>query len=221
MEVPLRATQATDDMRRMMTVFRLNPFASPSFSHPGDSNGNRRSGSVGSSSSSESDSPEGATEAQTPSPPPFAAQPLEEEPQMFEFQVALDDPEGLVPEHDRVGLALLRDGHSKEDVQLESTQPLVRKGNEYASGGAYDASLGKGAYDVGSGAYGHGGAMVMSPLSSPPLSMLDVSSDEASPIEGSHALHSFPPDFEPSAGATSTATGYWHGGEHSESRSGA
>lgn len=137
---------------------------------------------------------------------------------MFEFQVALDDPEGLVPEHDRVGLALLREGHSKEDIQLESTQPLAGKVQDYgASDGGYDARSGKDAYDTSSGRYGLESAMVMSPLSSPPLSMLDVSSDEASPIEGGHGLHTFPPDFEPAGGAPSNASGYWHNSQQSDS----
>jgi hypothetical protein len=129
MEVPLRATQATDDMRKMMTVFRLNPFALQN----GDA---RRSGSISSSDSSST------VDSSESSPGQFEAKPLEEEPLMFEFQVQLDDPELLVPESEREGLI------------EEKIYP---------------------------------GALVDSPLSSPPLSSLETSDD---------ALHTFPPEFE-------------------------
>lgn len=89
MAVPLRATQASDDMRKMMAVFRLNPFALQN----GDS---RRSGSVSSSDSSST-----GVDSSESSPSQFEAKPLEDEPLMFEFQVQLDDPELLVPESDR------------------------------------------------------------------------------------------------------------------------
>ncbi|RXW17437.1 hypothetical protein EST38_g8415 [Candolleomyces aberdarensis] len=129
MEVPLRATQATDDMRKMMTVFRLNPFALQN----GDA---RRSGSVSSSDSSST------VDSSESSPGQFEAKPLEEEPLMFEFQVQLDDPELLVPESEREGLI-------EEKIYT--------------------------------------GALVDSPLSSPPLSSLEANDD---------ALHTFPPEFE-------------------------
>ncbi|KAJ3509164.1 hypothetical protein NMY22_g16386 [Coprinellus aureogranulatus] len=119
---------------------------------------------------------------------------------MFEFQVVLDDPEGLVPEHDRVGLALLQQGHSKESVQLSGSTTNSATGEDNGFSAGY-----------GNGPYGHDGAMITSPLSSPPLSMLsDMSADEASPIEGpgGHGLHTFPPDFEPNP---SNAAGYWDG----------
>ncbi|KAJ2913778.1 hypothetical protein MD484_g6630, partial [Candolleomyces efflorescens] len=129
MEVPLRATQATDDMRKMMTVFRLNPFALQN----GEA---RRSGSVSSSDSSST------VDSSESSPGQFEAKPLEEEPLMFEFQVQLDDPELLVPESEREGII---------EKKL------------------------------------YPGALVDSPLSSPPLSSLEPNDD---------ALHTFPPEFE-------------------------
>jgi len=68
-EVPLRATQASKEMRLMMGVFRLNPFAMHSLSRAADSD----------------DSPDA-------SPTPSAtwsgdARPLDQEPVMFEFQL--------------------------------------------------------------------------------------------------------------------------------------
>ncbi|KAF6745054.1 hypothetical protein DFP72DRAFT_856919 [Ephemerocybe angulata] len=111
MEVPLRATQASGDMRKMMTVFRLNPFAVQS----GDA---KRSGSVCSSeSSSSADSPES-------SPNQFEAKPLEEEPKIFEFQVDLDDPELLVPEHDKTRDVVLEDVHADAMVASPLSSPL-------------------------------------------------------------------------------------------------
>jgi hypothetical protein len=69
-EVPLRATQASKEMRRMMGVFRLNPFAMHSLSRGGDSEG----------SSDVSPTTASATWC-------GEAGPLEEEPVMFEFQL--------------------------------------------------------------------------------------------------------------------------------------
>jgi hypothetical protein len=66
-EVPLRATQASKEMRKMMGVFRLNPFAM----HSGAGRGVVSSSWYGGE-----------------------ARPLDEEPVTFEFQLELDDPLG-------------------------------------------------------------------------------------------------------------------------------
>ncbi|KAF9010211.1 hypothetical protein BDQ17DRAFT_1007598 [Cyathus striatus] len=63
-EVPLRATQASKEMRKMMGVFRLNPFAM----HSGEGRGVLSSSWCG-----------------------CEARPLDEEPLIFEFQLDLDD----------------------------------------------------------------------------------------------------------------------------------
>ena len=102
MEVPLRATQASRDMRKMMNVFRLNPFAVQN----GEA---KRSGSVCSTDS-------GSTiDSLESSPMPYEAKPLEEEPLLFEFQVQLNDPDNLVPESDRL----------QEAQIVEKAPPLV------------------------------------------------------------------------------------------------
>ncbi|KAJ3503322.1 hypothetical protein NLJ89_g8487 [Agrocybe chaxingu] len=88
-EVPLRATQASKEMRRMMGVFRLNPFAMHSLSMGTNGDGDDHSG-LGSPTSGAGAAPWCGGEAR----------PLEEEPVMFEFQldiVGLDgvDQEGV------------------------------------------------------------------------------------------------------------------------------
>lgn len=121
MEVPLRATQASGDMRKMMNVFRLNPFAMQNHNGGGDP---KRSGSICSSDSSSSS---GSIDSSEDSPPPFEAKPLEEEPQMIEFQVHLDDPELLVPEHDRTELVpptLVQEKHHPTTISPLSSPPL-------------------------------------------------------------------------------------------------
>lgn len=73
-QVPLRATQASKEMRLMMGVFRLNPFAIHSFNLNGDG--------------------ESLKENALPSPPPSwcgEVGPLEEEPILIEFQLDLND----------------------------------------------------------------------------------------------------------------------------------
>jgi len=65
-EVPLRATQASKEMRKMMGVFRLNPFTMHNA---------------------------GGRGAHAPSWNGEDAGPLSEEPQLYEFQLILDDDE--------------------------------------------------------------------------------------------------------------------------------
>ena len=66
-EVPLRATQASKEMRKMMGVFRLNPFAIPV--HSGEGRGVMPALWCGGG-------------------------PLEEEPLIFEIQLDIDDDSG-------------------------------------------------------------------------------------------------------------------------------
>ncbi|TFK22130.1 hypothetical protein FA15DRAFT_758248 [Coprinopsis marcescibilis] len=101
MEVPLRATQASGDMRKMMNVFRLNPFA-----HQHDSKRNS-----------------GLTSAES-SPRNSDARPLEEEPVMFEFQIELDRPDLLMPDgDDSSSTSSSDDGKSTPGAQLETPLP--------------------------------------------------------------------------------------------------
>jgi hypothetical protein len=79
-EVPLRATQASKEMRRMMGVFRLNPFAMHSLSRGRDTD----------------DSPDGSPTASVSWS--GEAGPLDQEPVMFEFQLHIS---GLDTEDDR------------------------------------------------------------------------------------------------------------------------
>lgn len=74
-EVPLRATQASKEMRRMMGVFRLNPFAMHTLSRGVDTD----------------DSPDGSPTGTTTWC--GEAGPLEQEPVMFEFQLDIDRQE--------------------------------------------------------------------------------------------------------------------------------
>lgn len=73
-EVPLRATQATGDMRKMMGVFRLNPFAM----HSGSGRGLAASANYSGE-----------------------ARPLDEEPTFIEFQVDLDGTGDIEPKLDQ------------------------------------------------------------------------------------------------------------------------
>ncbi|EAU89429.1 hypothetical protein CC1G_07655 [Coprinopsis cinerea okayama7 len=107
MEVPLRATQASDDMRKMMNVFRLNPFANTE---------GRRGGSCFSDSSSGPPSSES-------SPKHLEARPLEEEPLLFEFQVELDRPDILSPDPDSDSGSDEGSSGGQDDSPL-STPPL-------------------------------------------------------------------------------------------------
>ncbi|KDR79950.1 hypothetical protein GALMADRAFT_242107 [Galerina marginata CBS 339.88] len=75
-EVPLRATGASKEMRRMMGVFRLNPFAMHSLSNLEENSDTRES----------PNGTEGGTEASWCG----EGQPLQEEPVMFEFQLRID-----------------------------------------------------------------------------------------------------------------------------------
>ncbi|PPQ96120.1 hypothetical protein CVT26_004755 [Gymnopilus dilepis] len=72
-EVPLRATGASEEMRGMMGVFRLNPFSMHSLSNLDDKLGDK----------------DGLKELEAYC---GEGQPLEEEPLVFEFQLALNDP---------------------------------------------------------------------------------------------------------------------------------
>lgn len=77
-EVPLRATQASKEMKRMMGVFRLNPFAMHSLSVKLE------------------DNEDGLAWDEDSQPPWCGGRPLDEEPLMFEFQLDLNgsDSEG-------------------------------------------------------------------------------------------------------------------------------
>ncbi|EIN08611.1 hypothetical protein PUNSTDRAFT_45067 [Punctularia strigosozonata HHB-11173 SS5] len=98
-EVPLRATQASAAQRRMMGVFRLNPFAM----HDGVHSASRLPGLARRSSASPPSSPSSATTTTTgPGHTIWGeARPLEHEPVEIEWQAALDPPDVLVPEHER------------------------------------------------------------------------------------------------------------------------
>ncbi|KAH6917835.1 hypothetical protein BKA70DRAFT_1554036 [Coprinopsis sp. MPI-PUGE-AT-0042] len=108
MEVPLRATQASDDMRKMMNVFRLNPFAV-------NNEGGKRNGSHFSDSSSGPSSSES-------SPCHLEARPLEEEPLIFEFQIHLDRPDILSADGDDA-YSLSEDGASSSGGRVETPLP--------------------------------------------------------------------------------------------------
>ncbi|PPQ80550.1 hypothetical protein CVT25_001584 [Psilocybe cyanescens] len=81
-EVPLRATQASKEMRGMMGVFRLNPFAMHSLSMNGDG----------------SDSPSGLEGGKAHALWGGEAHPLDEEPLVFEFQLNINGPDGEAEE---------------------------------------------------------------------------------------------------------------------------
>ncbi|CAA7264268.1 unnamed protein product [Cyclocybe aegerita] len=110
-EVPLRATQASKEMRRMMGVFRLNPFAMHSLSMGTNGDGDDYNG-LGSPTSA------GAA--------PWCggeARPLEEEPVMLEFQL---DIVGL-DEVDQDGVERVASPfpslEAKAEVELRSFSP--------------------------------------------------------------------------------------------------
>jgi len=75
-EVPLRATQASKEMKQMMGVFRLNPFAMHSLSVKLE------------------DREDGFTWDEDSQPPWCGGRPLDEEPLMFEFQLDLNGSDG-------------------------------------------------------------------------------------------------------------------------------
>jgi hypothetical protein len=98
-EVPLRATQASKEMRKMMGVFRLNPFAM----HSGEGRGVMPALWCGGG-------------------------PLEEEPLIFEFQLDIEDDSGD-RQFDHVGITSGSSGSptdllgSEEEAQLRSFSP--------------------------------------------------------------------------------------------------
>lgn len=75
-EVPLRATQASKEMKQMMGVFRLNPFAMHSLSVKME------------------DREDGSAWDEDSQPPWCGGRPLDEEPLMFEFQLDLNGSDG-------------------------------------------------------------------------------------------------------------------------------
>ncbi|KIM46929.1 hypothetical protein M413DRAFT_7612 [Hebeloma cylindrosporum] len=75
-EVPLRATQASKEMKQMMGVFRLNPFAMHSLSVKLE------------------DKEDGFAWDEDSQPPWCGGRPLDEEPLMFEFQLDLNGSDG-------------------------------------------------------------------------------------------------------------------------------
>ncbi|KAF9556846.1 hypothetical protein CPC08DRAFT_710928 [Agrocybe pediades] len=126
-EVPLRATQASKPMRRMMGVFRLNPFAMHSLSTNADE--------------------ENIDAMDAQAPWCGEPRPLEEEPVMFEFQLQLegldiadDRGEGQRPESEEaspiVETPTSRTGDS-DQLQLRSFSP----GFELHPNDAYDSIL--------------------------------------------------------------------------------
>ncbi|KAF7351370.1 hypothetical protein MSAN_01568500 [Mycena sanguinolenta] len=106
-EVPLRATQASADMRRMMGVFRLNPFAI----HARGGRGVLAPWAGG------------------------EARPLDEEPRIFEFQLDLlsDEEELKLEDHGYHGALDARKPFSLDTPGLRAFSPDFELGTEYTS----------------------------------------------------------------------------------------
>ncbi|KAF9558069.1 hypothetical protein CPC08DRAFT_24996 [Agrocybe pediades] len=125
-EVPLRATQASKPMRRMMGVFRLNPFAMHSLSTNAD---------------------EENIDVDAQAPWCGEPRPLEEEPVMFEFQLQLegldiadDHREGHKPESEEASPVVetpTSPTGDNDQLQLRSFSP----GFELHPDDAYDSIL--------------------------------------------------------------------------------
>ncbi|TFK38051.1 hypothetical protein BDQ12DRAFT_135743 [Crucibulum laeve] len=106
-EVPLRATQATKEMRKLMGVFRLNPFAM----HNGEGRGVLSSPWCGGE-----------------------ARPLDEEPLIFEFQLDLDD--AVLPDsEEEEGTQLLRAFSPDFELHREQDEGDRSDWGEYRSEG--------------------------------------------------------------------------------------
>jgi hypothetical protein len=108
-EVPLRATQAPPEMRSMMGVFRLNPFAM----HTGEGRG-----------------------MVAPTWCGEEARPLDEDPIIFEFQIELEDSVTHVPEQPKEPLRSFSPDfelHQEHDQRDQHDWPEYRSESNYTS----------------------------------------------------------------------------------------